>query len=222
MSFPIYNCGKILFKDGDPAMSKNCCCKYYVCCADCFFPVSPEISEDPFVDIGGPTQIKNWKREVTRDTPYTCEDGAVVEDNPVFMQDGPSKHLVNAIGFSCFPDDDLDDASIFVKYSRCTFEIPVLLQNQPYPNCPEIDIGGSFPATIQYLGNGRWLMGNGRIGLGGCDGTVVSGNVYVDSTGALTTDIVTFTVERVFPPGKSAADYECPNPNPFVGDAAGL
>jgi hypothetical protein len=222
VTFPIYNCGKILFRDGVPAMSLDCCCDYYVCCGDCFFPVSPVISEpDPFVDIGGPTRIENLRLVLSWPDPgYPCSDGETFLTEYIQEQVGPSQHLVNAVGFPCFSGGD--DTTILVKYSRCTFNVfyfPV----EGSVVCPEDDLPTApIPITIRYAGNGNWdFSGPGALGLrttGGCDGTI--SHTFTLDVFPFTTQTITWDVIREFPPGKSAADYECPSPG--VQDALGL
>jgi hypothetical protein len=220
MTFPIYHCDKLLFRDGAPAMSLDCCCDYYLCCGDCFFPVGPGVSSpNPFEDTGGPTRIENLRIEATYSGPFPCADGETFLDSPfIANQIGPSTHLVSFAGFQCFPgDEDNDQVGLIVKFSRCEFRVPHSYKNMGNPLCPGDEYDDQIIMNIRYMGGGIWNFGSGVGSLnttGGCEGTISHTITYPPTPpGTLSLTVVTtWDVIREFPPGKSAADYECPSP----------
>lgn len=223
MSFPIYHCDKLLFRDGAPAMSLDCCCNYYLCCGDCFFPVAPGVSSpDPGLDTGGPTRIENFRIELTYPSPILCSDGVTYIDGPIIgEQIGPSIHLVSFAGFQCFPDDeDSDQVGLVVKFSRCQFRVPYSFKNLGNPLCPGDSYDDVTFITIRYTGNGIWNFGDfGSFNTtGGCEGTI--SHTVTQDVPPFATQVTSWDVIREFPPGKSAADYECPSPD--APDALGL
>lgn len=73
MSFPIFNCGSILFRNQKLAFDVACCCGYMIpCCSPCYFPVGPQLpyTSDKLgavlLEEGGPSQIQNFRWEIER------------------------------------------------------------------------------------------------------------------------------------------------------------
>jgi hypothetical protein len=224
MTFPIYHCDKLLFRDGSPAMSLDCCCDYYLCCGDCFFPVGPGVSSpDPFQDTGGPTRIENLRVEISFPNPLDCGDGVTFLEGPIIgEQIGPSIHLVSFAGFQCFPgEEDTDQVGLIVKFSRCEFAVPYSFKNMGNELCPGDSYDDQIIMNIRYMGGGIWNFGSGvgtQNTTGGCEGTI--SHTITQDVFPFQTVVTTWDVIREFPPGKSAADYECPSPD--APDALGL
>jgi hypothetical protein len=101
MGFPIYYCGQILFRDGRPAFSKDCCCGYFIpCCGNVYWPVDPNRKETHFNlgigggQLGGPSQIINFQLLVT---------DIITGSTTTYTQVGLSVHAI--LGTDVSPDD---------------------------------------------------------------------------------------------------------------------
>jgi hypothetical protein len=170
VTFPIYNCGKISFRDGMPAISKRCCCWLVPCCSDCYFPVANRQSDIPSLgsngsQIGGPSTITGFYAQVTD----TIEGETEFETQTTFEQNGESVHAIQYNFISTDPDCDY-----FQLQSRCFWTVPTHYVYESDAGISEGNIG----VTVTYTTNGGWvasLEGGGFIfsnptKLTGCSG----------------------------------------------------
>ncbi|MGV3486791.1 MAG: hypothetical protein ACO1RT_20415 [Planctomycetaceae bacterium] len=178
----------------------NCCCAH--CCAECHFPVTEGICEQPGPPLhedGGPTQIVNFVTNVTASSPVFC-DGTT--DTTEISQNGESRHYI-----SCNPKclDDLSQG--YCASSACNFDVP--LEN----DCPPEDGYGTFGVKVFY-GSAGWAITSGGVGYiywitgrtsysGDCTGATASGTFAL--AGVTYNWTTTFTVQR------SGSDpFDCP------------
>lgn len=124
----------------------SCCCCPDACCHDCHFPVQDEQCLELLpgnYEVGGRTQIKNFKTEVTLNPGIdVCGNGGN-HTALTFEQDGVSEHATLCRTFCV-------DQSLTCRESRCFFLINVKMTA---PNCgPPV----LLPFIIAYRGAGVW------------------------------------------------------------------
>jgi hypothetical protein len=156
MTFPIYYNGKILFRNGKPATSKDCCCGClfdFDCIGNCWFPVAqPQLLtlaeyesqtlELQQFQVGGPTQIKNFYYEIS------TEQFGIAQ---YWTQVGTSTHAITAR--KCITDlnDPFSFGSEVVLRSRYFWFVPCEIVNgaDEYQRSPD-RVTVSYEPTVGW------------------------------------------------------------------------
>ena len=145
MTFPVIHEGKILLRDGKPAMSLDCCCceDLIPCCSDCWFPVgepSEGASEaEQEFEVGGESYITDYIEE------FFVENTAVTYKAE---QNGPSQHGRHRVRI------DWGDCPTKYKWvSTCVWFIPIVVTE----SFRSFEIGTEKLIEMLYQGN-EWVV----------------------------------------------------------------
>jgi hypothetical protein len=174
MTFPIYNCGKLSFKDGKPLFNPDCCCWLIPCCSDCYFPVANRAEDVPSLgvegaQVGGPSTISGF---------YALIQDLTAGVDSWYEQDGVSTHAIRK-GFISI-DDNCD---YMILTSRCFWTIRANAYNSIDGFLFNIGITITYGTTTGWQasveGSGFFT---GPVFLGQCAGNVTWSNDYVSPT----------------------------------------
>jgi len=116
--------------NGGLAGDANCCCGACRCpshCVyDCHFPISKDAVCDtgsPDYEVGGPTQIKNFRTDATVSWPPFSVDGILVNPATASVeQTGESLHYGGCINVC---DRDGEESDVLCPVSAGRFDVPV-------------------------------------------------------------------------------------------------
>ena len=152
MTFPIYYNGKILFRNGKPATSTNCCCGCFFtfpCCGPCWFPAPqdasrifiPNPADQNFGTVtGGPSEITGYYQESINTSPVYAAQ--------IFTQNGPSYYNVSRR--FCYNDaqQQIQGSQIIWTMTSCQWFIPCWFQ-QYSPDPYTLITEGPLTQTVQ-------------------------------------------------------------------------
>jgi len=163
VAFPVYNCGKLSFKDGKPLFDPDCCCWLIPCCGPCYFPVANRAEDTPTLgndgsQVGGPSTITGLEATFTQGG-----GGGILYPGVDYVQTwtqiGTSTHAISRGLISIDPNCDY-----FILRSRCFWTV-TLSSESNYDG----DLG-TTGATVTYDDVRGWI-----VSLDG--GTSLSGSV---------------------------------------------